>query len=102
MSVSHDKSGAATQVPGPGDVSSKQTGPSGASLKEIESAFGPEVKLIALSDCVVVRFGLALGALPLHCQLASCAVVTEVNVAAVGCGGGEGVLGVGFFPRGAL
>ncbi len=66
----NNKTGAATQVTGSGDVSSKQTESSGASLNEIESAFGPEIKLITLRDCVVVRSGLALGALPFHCQLA--------------------------------
>ena len=94
--MNDDKGGAATQVSGSEDISRKQTGSKRASLNEIEAAFGPEVKLVALSDCHVVRFGPALGALPLHCQLASCAGVTEANVAAVGCGGEQGLMGLAF------
>src|SRR6266704_1391740 len=90
------------QVTGPGDISSKHTGSKGASLNEIESAFGPEVKLIALSDCIVVRFGLALRALPLQWPLGSPAGATEANVAAVGCGGEQGLMGLTFFREESL
>ncbi len=100
--MNDDKSGAAMQVTGPGDISSKHTGSKGASLNEIESAFRPEVKLIALSDCIVVRFGLALRALPLQWPLGSPAGATEANVAAVGCGGEQGLMGLTFFREESL
>jgi len=100
--VNNDKSGTVTQATGPGDISSKQTASQGVSLNEIESAFGPEVKLVTLSDHVVARFGLVLGTLPFHCELASDAGVTEASVAAVSCGGEQGLMGLAFFREESL
>ena len=100
--MNNDKSGAVTQATGPGDISSKQTASQGVSLNEIESAFGPEVKLVTLSDHVVARFGLVLGTLPFHCELASDAGVTEASVAAVSCGGEQGLMGLAFFREESL